>query len=88
MEIEEMKPFVAKALENNFTKEYVKITDNACFQYFDGEDVFKSGVALFVDGKEHTKFIFGNYAENMADLLYYDDIVEQIALSTLLILHL
>lgn len=83
MSIEQMRDKVLKALEKNFTKESVPVNDNAYIQYYEGEDIFKSGVALYVNGKQSTIFQFGHYADSMAGLLYYDDVVVNIAYSIL-----
>lgn len=83
MSIEEMKKYVLKALENNFTLFPVEIDKDTKLRFKDGDSIWECGIMMWHKKKPYS-YQFGDYAENMAELLDDEkDIVGQIAYSIL-----
>lgn len=82
MDTEEIKKYVLKALENNFTKFPVEVDKNTKLEFKDGDSIWECGVRLTYKKKVYD-FQFGDYTDSMAGLLYYDDVVTNIADSIL-----
>lgn len=88
MSIEEMKKYVLKAFENSFTLSFVEIDKDTKIRFKDGNSIWECGIMMWYKKKPYS-FQFGDYAENMAELLDAEkDIVGQIAYSILMELSL